>query len=145
MAPTVARIAEKMATCWPRPPLCPSCSTAWSCAPWTWIPCPDILRCSPLVSADVVLELLDGEILVRDDVAHDVADRDHADDAAVLHDGQVADVALRHDRHALAVLVARRDGDHVGGHYLVHARGVRGAGLQDDLAGVVALREQGPQ
>src|SRR5688500_1141518 len=42
-----------------------------------------------LLPADVVLQLLDGEVLVRDDVAHDVADRDHADDAPVVDHGQV--------------------------------------------------------
>src|SRR6185369_16944899 len=101
-APTVASTAEKMATCWPSPPLCASCSTAWSCAPWTCIPCPDIYRVSVLLAADVVLELLDGEILVGDDVADDVADRHHADHLAVVHDRQVADRLLAHELHALA-------------------------------------------
>src|SRR4051812_18830719 len=110
MAPTVARSAEKIATCWPRPGLCPSCSTACSCAPWTWMPCPDMFS---LLAADVMFQLLDGEILVRDDVAHDVADRHHPDDAALIHHRQVANAFLAHERHAVARLRSRAHDDHV--------------------------------
>src|SRR6185312_13023231 len=150
MAPTVASTAVKIATCCPRPGLWPSCSTAWSCGPCTWIPCPDIgssrasrlvPRESGLLTADVVLQLLDREILVGDDVAHDFADRDHAHHAALVHHGQVADVLLRHELHALPRLGARAHHHHVRRHDLLDARGVRGAALEDHLAGVVALRE----
>src|SRR2546422_6639497 len=106
----VASTAVKIATCWPNPGVCAACSTAWSCGPWTCTPCSDMclmpggverrrpssartpfpLLARSSLSADVVLELLDGEVLVGDDVAHDVADRYHPDHAALVHHRQVA-------------------------------------------------------
>src|SRR5690242_21588086 len=99
MAPTVARTAVKIATCCPSPPLGASCSTAWSWGPCTWTPCPDIgffpllasrVQEADLLPADVMLQLFYREVLIRDDVAHDVAERDHADHAALVDHGQVA-------------------------------------------------------
>jgi hypothetical protein len=39
---------------------------------------------------DVALELLDGLFLLFHDGFHQVADRDHSDDLAAIHDGQMA-------------------------------------------------------
>src|SRR5438552_1675713 len=127
----VASTAVKIATCWPNPGVCAACSTAWSCGPWTCTPCSDILLL--LLTAYVVLELLDGEVLVGDDVAHDVADRHHPDHAALVHHRQVADVLLRHELHALARLGARVHHHDVGRHDLLDAGGVGGAPLEDHL------------
>src|SRR5258707_121785 len=121
-----------------------SMSTAWSWGPWTWTPCPLIsspyareverrrfssaptlfpLLATLSLTTNIVFELLDGEVLVGDDVAHDVADGNHADHAPLVHHRQVADVLLRHERHALARLGARAHAHHVGRHDLLDARG----------------------
>ncbi len=57
---------------------------------------------------NIALELLDGLLLLFDHGLDQIADRQHADDVAELHDGQMADTSLGHEAHAVVDGVVRR-------------------------------------
>ena len=56
----------------------------------------DMPRISGAFAVDIELELLNGELLLGDDVLHQVTDRHHADQAIVFDDRQVAHAPFGH-------------------------------------------------
>ena len=60
---------------------------------------------------------------------------------SVLEHRQVADVLLRHERHALVRRPARFDADHVRRHDLADQRLLRHLAVKDNSSGIVALGE----
>src|SRR5437773_11169101 len=71
-----------------------------------------------LLTRDVVLELLDHELLLRDDGLDDVSDRDHAHEPFLLHHRQVACAFVGHQRHAVFDRLFGTDVEYVGAHAL---------------------------
>src|SRR5882724_10824820 len=92
-----------------------------------------------LLTRDVVLELLDHELLLRDDGLDDVADRDHAHQPFLLHHGQVADALVGHQRHAVFDRLLGTDVENVGAHDLPDGDLLGGLPFEDDLPRVVPL------
>src|ERR1035441_10745297 len=54
-----------------------------------------------VLSRDVAFQVPDGFFLTRDDPFHQIADRYHADDGALLDYRKVPEMVIRHDGHAL--------------------------------------------
>src|SRR5690348_12368794 len=61
---------------------------------------------------DVTLELLDRLLLLLDHRLHQISDRYHADDAAAVDHGKMADATVGHDPHAILYRLVERYGDH---------------------------------
>ena len=83
--------------------------------------------------------MLDRAFLLGDYPFDKVADGDDPDNLFALHDGQVAYAAPRHDGHAFVDGVLRSHEDDRAGHDLRDRCVFRGATLEDDFAGIVAL------
>src|SRR5215470_2289178 len=94
---------------------------------------------------DVVLELLDRLLLILDDRLYQISDRHHADDPPGFDYGQMAHAALGHELHAVLDRLVGRDRDDGGAHDLRDGCFGRGAAVQDDFSGVVALRDDAAQ
>ena len=62
---------------------------------------------STAVARDVVLQLFDCELLLRDNIFHQVANGDQTNQLAIIHNGQVAQPGFRHQRHAVVARLVR--------------------------------------
>src|SRR5262245_50662963 len=91
-------------------------------------------------SADIALELFDDELLVGDDRFDEVADGDHANEFAIFDDRQVAGALFGHQGHAFFDGLIEMSINHLSDHDFVDPSGRGTASLQDDLACIVALR-----
>src|ERR1700733_6722302 len=96
-------------------------------------------------TSDVALQLLDLGGLLLDHGLDQIADRQDTDDTATLDHRKMPEAALGHDLHAVPHRVGEGYGDRRSRHDLAHRRVLRGAVLQDHLAGVVALRNDADQ
>src|SRR5579863_3277422 len=80
-------------------------------------------------------------LLLGEDPVHQVADGNHPDDPVAFDHGEMADASIGHNAHALLDRMRWGYGDDVAGHD-VRNGGVLGmAALENDLAGVIALRD----
>src|ERR1017187_1739252 len=71
---------------------------------------------------NVMLELTDEELLLRDHVLDQVADGEHALHAILVYYGKMADALLRHERHAVFVGLRQGNEDDLPGHDFAHRR-----------------------
>src|ERR1035441_8934256 len=94
-----------------------------------------------VLSRDVAFQVPDGFFLTRDDPFHQIADRYHPHDGALLDYRKVPEMVIRHDGHALVDCVLGSHKDHRAGHNLPDRSLFRGPSLENDLAGIVTLRE----
>src|SRR5690606_6019112 len=92
-------------------------------------------------SGDILLQMLDYIPLFFDHEADDVADGDDADDTIAFHNGQVADVFVGHEGHALFYRVVLRYRDRVGGHEFADRYFAGMLPFQDVLSRIIPLRE----
>src|SRR4029453_7151782 len=90
-------------------------------------------------AADVVLELVDGLLLVGDDPLDQVADREDAHQLVVFDHGKVSHPFLGHEGHALVDSVLWRHRDDRTAHDLGDEHLLGGSARKDDLARVVPL------
>ena len=92
-------------------------------------------------AGDVLFEGLDGLFLAGDDPLDQVADGDDAEDAVALEHGEMAEVVLGHQAHALVHGLVGGDELDRGGHDLADVGFAGVVAEEDALAGVVALGE----
>src|SRR5690606_13664615 len=103
---------------------------------------------SPLASstglfspADVVFELFDGLLLVRDDCLDQVPDGNDADESSFIDNGQVANPLFSYGVHALVNRLAAGGRDDVGRHDFTHFRSIGGTSFEDDFSCVISFGE----
>ena len=89
---------------------------------------------------DVLGEVLDRRLLLLHQRLDYVADRDHSGQLVAVHHEEMTDSVLRHEFHAAIESDVDCHVDDVWGHDLADVRGRRNPPHQDDLARVVALR-----
>src|SRR5271165_1534281 len=96
-------------------------------------------RCSTSLSTDVTLKLLDDEILLGDDVFHQVPDRDETDQLAVIQDGKMTQPFFRHQRHTFLGALLWTHTQNWPCHDVAYQRLLRRFPHEHDLARIVAL------
>src|SRR3954469_24197755 len=90
----------------------------------------------------VVFEVANETLVLGDDLLENVANRENANDLALVANGQVAHTILAHQSPALLNRVAGRSvEDRTSCHDLMHENILGRLALQFDLSGVVTLRE----
>lgn len=90
-------------------------------------------------SRDIALELLDQELLLGNDAAHDVADRHDSDEVVTVHHGEMSEAVVGHELHALGDRRAAGDGHGISGHDVCDGGVLRLAVDEDDLPCVIPL------
>src|SRR5713226_53746 len=94
-----------------------------------------------VVRRDVVLQVLDRFFLLGDNPLHQVTDGDNSEHLLVFHNREMTYAVSRHDIHARVHSLARGHENHRAGHDLLDQSRPRRSSLEDDLPGVVALRD----
>src|SRR5580704_1721607 len=94
---------------------------------------------------DVAFQLLDVVLLTGDDPFDQIANGEHADHAVALHNGKMANAVIGHDGHAFIDGVLAGDENDWAGHDPADWSLLRLPALENDLAGVVAFRENADQ
>src|SRR5260370_12915992 len=96
---------------------------------------------SGVLRSDVVLQVLDRFFLLGDNPLHQVTDGDNSEHLFVFDNREMTYAVSRHDIHALVHSLARGHENHCAGHDLLDHGGPRRSSFEDDLPGVVALRD----
>jgi hypothetical protein len=94
---------------------------------------------------DVALKRLNRLLLAGNDPLHQVSDGDDSDHRVILNHGQVPEVALGHQRHALVYRVFRAHGDDGAGHQLPDLGLTGGMAPQNAFTRVIPLRKDADQ
>src|SRR5208282_5281000 len=94
---------------------------------------------------NIPFQLVYGLRLAGDDPPDKVAQRHHPHYHVVLDDGKMTKPEVRHDGHAIIHRVLTSNEDHGAGHDLPHQRLLRGVPLENNFAGIVALRQDADQ
>src|SRR5216683_6725533 len=90
---------------------------------------------------DVVLQVLDRFFLLRDNPLHQVTDGDNSKHLLALHNREMTYAVSGHDIHARVHGLLRGHENHWAGHDLLDQGRPRRSSLEDDLPGVIALRD----
>jgi hypothetical protein len=94
---------------------------------------------------DVVRELTDGVLLVRDDPFHHIANGKYAHDLSTVHDGKMANASSGHDRHTFIDLFLRIYEDYRARHDVANRRGLGRPPLEDHFASVITFGDDSDQ
>src|SRR5580692_2288413 len=104
-----------------------SCRRAWN------------LRLRRVLARDVVRELADGVLLVRDDPLHQIANGKYAHHLSRVHDGKMTNASSSHDSHTFIDLFLRSHEDYRARHDVANRRGLRRPPLEDHFASVITF------
>src|SRR6266849_2082652 len=96
-------------------------------------------------SGYIVLQLLDGLLLLRDDPLYQITDRDNPEYLVVFHNRKMTYAIVGHNRHALVHRLLLSNENHRARHDLPDLGLLRGSSHEDDLARIVPLRDDARQ
>src|SRR5258708_5863913 len=91
--------------------------------------CPTSSTGAEILAGDIAFQLLDLVPLILDHRLDEVADGQHSDYAAGLHDRQMAETAFCHELHTVVHCILRGDGDRRRTHDVPDRGVMRGAVL----------------
>ena len=94
---------------------------------------------SRVLARNVIRELTDGVLLVRDDPLHLIANGKHAHDLSRVHDREMANASSGHDSHTFIDLFLRSHEDYRARHDVANCRGLRSPPLEDHFASVITF------